>query len=308
MTGQAVYLMGEEKRYLEMASYAGFLAVVVAISLTGVNDRLYKLDKRLYLDDGQRAVSLCPLYSNNLAAIQGVHKSILTDEEMQIYGYILENYEPNDIPMVHSMYTAMQYDWYRAIMPQYEEQQIYDLRYDSLYGVMNNLQNNGVQKFLLLKGDPMYEDYKDTVFAHYGVEMENEGAVIYVMPESGWLTAFEQMVIMSPEEQELFEAAYEMEENPALIYDPATQYTQRYCYQLYVEEDPLDWLENLDPADFISMTYMLNNDEVKYLVVLKDSEIYKQNQEYFDSKKILFENEAGKILAYSGTGWMPGEE
>ena len=40
----------------------------------------------------------------------------------------------------------------------------------------------------------------------------------------------------------------------------------------------------------------------------KDSEIYKQNQEYFDSKKILFENEAGKILAYSGTGWMPGEE
>ena len=118
MTGQAVYLMGEEKRYLEMASYAGFLAVVVAISLTGVNDRLYKLDKRLYLDDGQRAVSLCPLYSNNLAAIQGVHKSILTDEEMQIYGYILENYEPNDIPMVHSMYTAMQYDWSRAIMLQ----------------------------------------------------------------------------------------------------------------------------------------------------------------------------------------------
>ena len=81
------------------------------------------------------------------------------------------------------------------------------------------------------------------------------------MPESGWLTAFEQMMIMSPEEQELFEAAYEMDENPAFIYDPATQYTQRYCYQLYVEEDPLDWLENLDPADFISMTYMLNNDE-----------------------------------------------
>ena len=308
MTGQAVYLMGEEKRYLEMASYTGFLAVVVAISLTGVNDRLYKLDKRLYLDDGQRAVSLCPLYSNNLAAIQGVHKSILTDEEMQIYGYILENYEPNDIPMVHSMYTAMQYDWYRAIMPQYEEQQIYDLRYDSLYGVMNNLQNNGVQKFLLLKGDPMYEDYKDTVFAHYGVEMENEGAVIYVMPENGWLAVFGQQEHLTAQQQELFEKAYELDGSPALIYDPGTQYMGRYYYQIYVNQQPLGWLENLNPADFVSMTYQLNNDEVKYLVVLKDSEMYQQNREYFDSKEILFENEAGMLVTYMGTGWMPGEE
>lgn len=281
---------------------------MVMISLTGVNDRLYKLDKRLYLDDGQRAVSLCPLYSNNLAAIQGVHKSILTDEEMQIYGYILENYEPNDIPMVHSMYTAMQYDWYRAIMPQYEEQQIYDLRYDSLYGVMNNLQNNGVQKFLLLKGDPMYEDYKDTVFAHYGVEMENEGAVIYVMPENGWLAVFGQQEHLTAQQQELFEKAYELDGSPALIYDPGTQYMGRYYYQIYVNQQPLGWLENLNPADFVSMTYQLNNNEVKYLVVLKDSEMYQQNREYFDSKEILFENEAGMLVTYMGTGWMPGEE
>ena len=82
----------------------------------------------------------------------------------------------------------------------------------------------------------------------------------------------------------------------------------RYYYQIYVNQQPLGWLENLNPADFVSMTYQLNNDEVKYLVVLKDSELYQQNQEYFDSKEILFENEAGMLVTYTGTGWMPGEE
>ena len=116
------------------------------------------------------------------------------------------------------------------------------------------------------------------------------------------------LVIGVATQQELFEKAYELDGSPVLIYDPGTQYMGRYYYQIYVNQQPLGWLENLNPADFVSMTYQLNNDEVKYLVVLKDSEMYQQNREYFDSKEILFENEAGMLVTYTGTGWMPGEE
>ena len=70
----------------------------------------------------------------------------------------------------------------------------------------------------------------------------------------------------------------------------------------------MEYVGKFEPETFLECTYIFNNDGVEYLSVYKDSELYLQNQQYFDSQKILFENDLAMIVTFNGTGWMPSQQ
>ena len=43
-------------------------------------------------------------------------------------------------------------------------------------------------------------------------------------------------------------------------------------------------------------------------MILKDSKVYKENKEYFDNQKIVYQTSAGMIIQHIGAGWMPSEQ
>lgn len=54
------------------------------------------------------------------------------------------------------------------------------------------------------------------------------------------------------------------------------------------------------PVDNINQ---LNELGIRYIVVLYDDLYYQQTQPYFEKQEIVYENDAGCILTYSGASW-----
>lgn len=307
MVGQTIHLMVKEKKAFEIKAYAGFMVVVLCISLFGVNEKLWKLDERFYLNESQRDVSLCPLYTFNAKELSVESKLTLSEAELDLYSYVIENYGYEEAPMVASVYTAMQSDWYRGIIGQAYDETFYDLRYYSLYDILQNLENRGKQYFVLLLSDPMYAEYAEYVFGAFDTEYENPECVIYRRPEAGWTSVIDETDNISEEEKDLLLRVKELGVKPELVWN-MEQSVEAIYTKMYLGIEFSDWIQSSDSDEFIAQTYRLNNDGVEYLLVWKESEIYQGNREYFKAQEILLENEVGMLVSHAGSGWMPSEQ
>ena len=78
-------------------------------------------------------------------------------------------------------------------------------------------------------------------------------------------------------------------------------------YRAYAGEGTLRYVGQFEPETFIESTYILNNDNAYYLAVYKDSELYLQNEDYFNSQIKFYDNDLAIIVVPSGEGWMPGQ-
>ena len=77
---------------------------------------------------------------------------------------------------------------------------------------------------------------------------------------------------------------------------------------MYAGDSAIRYVGKITPEDFIVSTYIFNNDQVEYMLILKDSEMYQYNKDYFDSQRIVAETEVGMIIQHAGNGWMPSEQ
>lgn len=307
MTGQTIYLMLEEKKGLEIAAYAGFYGVVLMTTLTDLDVRLWSADNRLYLDENQRYTTLAPLYKFNMEAMTETKYSYLQGQGLQLFNYVIENMEDEWVPMVTDAYTSMHSNWYRGITWQGYSAELYDTRYQTLYQVFENLENDGAQCFMILKVEPMHQNYQNEVFSNFEIIWENEYGVIYRRPDAGWTYALDHTDVISESTRELLVEAMNKGIEATVAYDYQGEQIAAYC-AIYAGMKIDSYLNTTSAEEFIPLTYQLNNDGVQYLFVLKNSEFYKLNQEYFDRQEILLENDEGMLIHYVGDGWMPHQQ
>jgi len=94
---------------------------------------------------------------------------------------------------------------------------------------------------------------------------------------------------------------------PYVVYDIYGGQMAAYS-EIYTGVGAHSWINGISAEEFVTYTYRLNNEEVEYLLVWKQSEFYQQNQEYFNRQEIVLETEACMLVHYIGDGWMPSQQ
>ena len=307
MVAHTVYILVEEKRILAVVSCSVFYVFMAILSAIGVNQKIYHVNSDLYMEQKQTS-SLFPLYRMNYLSTFSERKNILTELEMELCNQVINKFEDIEVPIIHSVYSHMQANWYQGITGQNIYNRRLDLDKYSMWECLENLQNCQTKYLAVIKSDLYYEKYKDYVFDKLDVAYENAEAAIYTCEDFQWRVAADCAEELTKEERELFhEVRVNYKEKNALLCE-SILYTKMDYYTIYTGIESYKYAEIFTPEKFIPKTYELNINEMEYITVLKDSEMYRLNQEYFDSQIILYENEAGMILQHAGTGWMPSEQ
>lgn len=314
MTGQTIAMMIREKKQMELYAYTGFFCVVLFISSGKLDDWLWGVSEALYVDHGENveyekpeSISFCPLYTSNIEMLWKERSELVSETEFGMYAYVNQNYQGKAVPMITSKYTAIHSEWYQAISGQRFHSQSYDVRYRPLYQVLKKLEDDGVEYATILKDEPLFINHYEEVFSYYEAVMENAGGALYIKPEEGWSFVIDSTEEITEEERAFFIEIMNREIRPTLVFDLANYKEAKY-YAIYTAGEIDSWIHQTPADEFLFNTYQLNIGEVEYLAVLKDSEIYKVNREYFDAQQILYENEAGMLIAHIGSGWMPSEQ
>lgn len=309
MTTQTIHMMELEHKRSEVIVYGIFFGLILLVSFGNLNEKLWKTSEGFFQKEETvvKNSSLCPLYEYSWDSLWGTHDSAVEEAEFGLYEYVYENYQDEKVPMISSIYTNMHAEWYRGVADQEFEHGIYDERYYSLYRILRNLEIKEVKHIAVLKNEPMYIRYYDEVFSHFETVMENAGTVVYEMPQDGWTTAVKGKEPLTYGERQFFVEITGRKLRVPLVYDMNGIEQAKY-FAIYTSGDVDSWIHETLPEEFIPNTYRLNNDDVEYLAVLKNSEIYRQNKEYFDMQNIVYENEAGMLIQHAGDGWMPSEQ
>lgn len=306
--GHTVYLLVQDKQFVFLVSYASFYVILGSLSVVGITKKISGINEELF-DNNQQYRLLYPLYHANYNTMISERKNVLSDQEMDLCNYVIENLRDEQVPVIHSVYSNMQATWYPGIVGIDHEYGNYSLDEYSLLYLLSGFQGNEIQYFAIYKGDVYYKRYKEIIFDKFEPVFENEEGVIYTRPDAQWKLPLENNEVLSSAEKDLFSqiyAYYRGEYVPLLC--ERELYRKAEYYALYTGEESYDYWDMFTPETFISATYILNNNEVEYITILKDSEMYRENQQYFDAQYIVYENDAGMIVRHAGTGWMPSEQ
>lgn len=306
MVGHCVSIMMEEGEKHVVMAYTVFYVSAALLSAVGVNEKIYRINHDLYMN-GQQTSSLFPLYRTNYLSATSDRKTVMSEQELQLCNYVIDNYEK--MPIVYSVYSNMQANWYQGITGRKDKNMLLTLDFYSIRDIFDSFQNIEARYFAVFKVDLFYQRYKEVIFDKLEVVYENEDGAIYGRSDLQWVSLIDDNECLNQSEENLFdfvEDNYRGVKIPLLCERELWQKAEYYA--LYTGGESYDYWDMFTPETFIPTTYILNNNEVKYITILKDSEMYRVNQQYFDAQQIVYENDAGMLVQHAGTGWMPSEQ
>lgn len=307
-TAQTIDLLLKRKQKLSVIMYAALYVFCILISVVQLDERIYKYNPDLYLNTPTDR-TLTPLYSFNFKNWSTAGRSIISTDMYNMYQYRIDHLRDEWVPMLSSQWTEMESQWYDAICRLAEGNAIIKIELTSFVENVESLDNSTINYVLVDKTNPTFKEYLVAMDEYWDVETQTEDAVIYRRPANGWkgiLNCFEKSD-NSVEFENYARINYGY--NNVMLICEGTYNGQGDVneYRAYMGESTLQYVGQFDPETFIESTYMFNNDKVNYLALYRDSELYLENKQYFDSQKILFENDLGLIITYSGEGWMPNQ-
>lgn len=309
MSLDTINLMLAEKKHVEVIAYAALCACAILTSIFNTRVFLYGIRAEAYMEM-PKSSALCPLYQFNANNIRRDRKSVLTEDEFELFDYVNAELGNQNVEAINSIYSSMQIQWYLGITNMGEGfHYSYDLNDYCLYVILAAADYAYNTNYILIeKSDPVCMQYYDLLFSKCNVAYENDAGYIFEKKSDEYWTA---MAVAASDVPELFElGAYAMNELQGIkvpVVCEGEKWNDALYYSMFAGTETTLYA-NTVPNDFIATTYVYNNDEIDYLMVLKDSEVYRQNREYFDQQKLVYETAAGMIIQHEGDGWMPSEQ
>lgn len=308
MVGHCINILMKERQKVMVTAYAIFYIGVAILSVAGVNEKLYHMNENLYLGE-QPSSSLFPLYRMNYLSATTEKKTVLSDLEMELCNQVIDNYGDMQVPIIHSVYSNMQANWYEGITGVNNKNIRWDILNVSFWDMFYAMDYYDISYFAMFKSDVYYDMYKDILFDKLEVAYENKDTILFVRKDEQWVEKIEKTDCLTEIEKYfcyVVREGYRGQKVP-LICEQGLSDKVKY-YTIYTGMESYEYWDCFTPETFVPSTYILNNDEVEYIAVLKNSEMYRINKEYFDAQQIVYENDAGMILQHAGTGWMPSEQ
>lgn len=300
----------DNNQVLILSAYAAFSICMVVISIVDLNQKLWNIKPELFMQE-ENGQAICPLYKASYEAVSSKANTTLTQQELQLYEYVIENLSDSKVYMVHSVYTAMQAEWYIGITYNGYENKNGErsLETATLEKILVDLDGNSVDYVLISKSDPICMKYFDRVFSKGNMICENDSGYIIKKDTENWTDLIYDLKELDNGLFMMFSYIsnnYDMESVPIVC--EAEYENIAFEYGMYTGESATKYVGKITPENFMVSTYIFNNDQVEYMLILKDSKMYQYNKEYFDSQRIVAETDVGMIIQHAGNGWMPSEQ
>lgn len=167
--------------------------------------------------------------------------------------------------------------------------------------VIRTLTKDQADRIIVPKSEESY-GYFAEYYRYCPVVYENEDAAVYGAPEGGWAENDRLAAEYPAAKQELFSFVAEhcAGETVPLMAD-------RSAYLDYIMYENLT---GTNSSEFYTWHFMpvdnlknLNAHGVTMIVLLNEDEYYQSTRDYLDRQVVVFENEAGRVLACDGPQW-----
>lgn len=310
VTAQTIDILFRKKQVLLIVTYATLYSLCIITSVMELDKKIYSYNSELYLDNPTNRV-MTPLYNFNINNWSERRGSIISSDVYNIFEYRIDNLKDECVPMISSQWTVMEEQWYEAICFLTAGTSSINIEKSSFVDIVEWLEKTQIRYVLIDKTDPMIQDYVSSMDKYWNIEAETVQATIYSRPAGGWckiLDTFEKASKNSIELENYVRKTYGY--NSVMLLCEGTYNgigdVNEYC--AFVGEETIKYVGKFRPETFIESTYIFNNDEIKYLMVYKDSELYQENQKYFDSQTIVLDTDLAMIVTYNGDGWMPSQQ
>lgn len=293
-----------------IVAYSVFWAVMVTISVVDLNEKLWEVKPELFAEKENGQV-ICPLYKLNYETAIRESTPIFSEQEFHLYNYVMEDLSEHKVFMIHSNYTAIQAEWFLGITYSGQEtaNEKCNLDLETMEQVLVYLDYNDVDYVLIYKNDPICMQYFTRVFGKAQIVYENDMGYILKRENQNWTSLIYDL---KDKDNGLFMIYSYISNNYNMSSVPIICETelmdQAFEYSVYAGLDAIKYVGTMSPEDFTTYTYIFNIDEVQYMLILKNSQMYQQNKEYFDSQIIVRETDEGMIIQHAGDGWMPSEQ
>ncbi len=309
--GQTIGILLERKQFLLVYTYVILYALCVIVSVVKLDEKIYAYNSDLYLEKPTNR-TMTPLYSFNISNWRKKSRNIISSDMYNIYQYRIDYLRDEWVPMISSQWRALDSQWYSSICALCDKSDIIDVEGSSFINISEWLEVSQAGYVLIDKTDPILQNYVSLMDEYWNIETETEQATLYRKPfEARWSNisnGFQKASEESIEFENYLRMNYGYNNVMLLCEETYGGKGDVNEYRAYAGENTLKYVGQFSPETFLECTYIFENDDVEYLSVYKDSEIYLKNQQYFDSQKILFENELAIIITYNGDGWMPSQQ
>lgn len=307
LAAAAFGIMEKERQLAWGLSYAGMIGLLCGISLSDY-DMLMEEANEDY--NGEYATTqMFSLYRYNRDNLQKNYRSYrISDMTLDIYNYAMVQMADVDVRAIPQ--SARVLAWHDSLDLAHADG--YEFGSYELPELLEELDENGVQAVIIHLDDEKYEAYSG-YFDRCIQVCRNEDAAI-VMPSDGtWLSVPQSVTDASQDKIELYDyvaSHYSGEEIP-LMADQSAYFDYILYYmetgnevkEVYPWNVVTSWdTRRLSQEETAWVTAQktinaLEKNDISYIVVLNDDEYYETVREYMEDWEVVYENDAGKVLA-----------
>lgn len=288
---QAFEIMAERKKLAAFFSYFGMTVLICIITLTDYDGVIAGTHPEY---NGDYATSqMFSVYRYNMDRWQmdyGVYR--ISDQTLETFRYVTEEMEPGNVQMITESIDLLM--WYQSFKWIYRLDN--NILQKELPEVLAYFDSCGVQAAIVPKNDERYWHYLDYIIRCKNVYENDEMIVIRPFGEA-WLEIPSDVLVDSEANQELY--TYVAEQFPGEVVPLWAGADRYYDYMMYYMATGNEmtryypWNSETEKES----AQRLQKDDIRYLIVLKDDVFCEHAYTYFDVEQVVFENEAGKILA-----------
>jgi hypothetical protein len=304
MTAHAIGVLLEQRQTMMLAGYGMLYAIAVVTSVVGINEYFEQINEGMFLEK-KTSQTLCPLYAFTSNELLNRADAAVSADMYELYSCVIDDLGQEEVPMLTSYYSVMRSAWYYAITDVDHLNPTYNLRMETLYDMLIKLDNNDTEYVLYQKNDKQWEKYQDNVLAGFEVVEENEEGAILRLNGGTWSDRIESLRDIDAGQLEIIDyvVANTAPQNLHILADKSADNVQTETYTAYFGEDAAEYIGTITGKKLLKNLNLLDEAGADAVIVLKDSKIYTQNEEFWNSQNVVFENEAGMLVGPSGATW-----
>lgn len=292
----ALDIVAERRQLAGFLSCFGMAAVLCLLTLTDYDGKMeaYKEDYQSFYATKQ----MFSIYGYNMDSLMTDYKvRRISDQTLDVFNYAMEELAEENVRIITSNWDTQV--WHDAL--DWEHPNGYSFNNYKFPEILRKLDKKEVTAIIVLKADKEYERYQD-YYSRCIVVYENQDAAILRPAGEKWMDVPQEMLDASKKELKLFSYVKKncKGERAALLASEASYYDYIMYYNKTkkISEDCCPWDRTLEET-----IDDLNENEIGYVVLLKDDTFYLETQGYFDAQNTVYENKAGKVIQRPEGGW-----
>jgi hypothetical protein len=304
MTAHVIHLLAEQKQQMLAVSYGGFYLLVILLSFGRVDTSIEEISQDFY-STSPSGRGMVPLYSANAQSLAEAGGSLIGEQMYDLLQYRIDEMEGEDVPLITAEWMQISSTWYQSVsLLSGGAAQIFYTQ-TSFADALEQLDERE-SEYVLVSKRSVDASHVAKLEEKCEVIKENAEGAIYRKSGDTWSEIMDTYENVSEDSVALENHITEqIGYNRAMLlcetdYSGAGDWDE---LRAYTGDMVLDYVGRVESDLLRAYLPTLDENGVQYLVVYKDSQMYRENQEYFEAQAVEYENGLALVVAPAGDGW-----